>query len=113
MRYVDDQPNVLVTTYVPCRLFEHLSEVDFEKESLYQTFHKEGRDITSIQRKLDVILADETCADLLDVKNGDPLFYFHSTGYDAAHTAIEYSIAKYRGDRNSFVFELSNTVYYS
>ena len=76
MRYVDDQPNVLVTTYVPCRLFEHLSEVDFEKESLYQTFHKEGRDITSIQRKLDVILADETCADLLDVKNGDPLFIF-------------------------------------
>ena len=113
LRYVDDQPNVLVTTYVPCRLFEHLSEVDFEKESLYQTFHKEGRDITSIQRKLDVILADETCADLLDVKNGDPLFYFHSTGYDESHTAIEYSIAKYRGDRNSFVFQLSNNVYYS
>ena len=113
LRYIDDQPNVLVTTYVPCRLFEHLSDIDFEKESLYQTFHKEGRDITSIKRKLDVILADETCADLLDIKNGDPLFYFHSTGYDATHTAIEYSIAKYRGDRNSFVFELSNTVYYS
>ena len=113
LRYIDDQPNVLVTTYVPCRLFEHLSDIDFEKKSLYQTFHKEGRDITSIKRKLDVILADETCADLLDIKNGDPLFYFHSTGYDATHTAIEYSIAKYRGDRNSFVFELSNTVYYS
>ena len=113
LRYIDDQPNVLVTTYVPCRLFEHLSDIDFEKESLYQTFHKEGRDITSIQRKLDVILADETCADLLDVKNGDPLFYFHSTGYDESHTAIEYSIAKYRGDRNSFVFQLSNNVYYS
>ena len=84
-----------------------------QKLSLYQTFHKEGRDITSIQRKLDVILADETCADLLDVKNGDPLFYFHSTGYDESHTAIEYSIAKYRGDRNSFVFQLSNNVYYS
>jgi|GEM_PF-951682 len=28
LRYVDDQPNVLVTTYVPCRLFEHLSEVE-------------------------------------------------------------------------------------
>ena len=82
LRYIDDQPNVLVTTYVPCRLFEHLSDIDFEKESLYQTFHKEGRDITSIKRKLDVILADETCADLLDIKNGDPLFYFHSTGYD-------------------------------
>ena len=51
--------------------------------------------------------------DLLDVKNGDPLFYFHSTGYDESHTAIEYSIAKYRGDRNSFVFQLSNNVYYS
>lgn len=80
---------------MPCRLFEHLSDIDFEKESLYQTFHKEGRDITSIKRKLDVILADETCADLLDIKNGDPLFYFHSTGYDATHTVIEYSIAKY------------------
>ena len=22
LRYIDDQPNVLVTTYVPCRLFE-------------------------------------------------------------------------------------------
>ena len=83
---------------MPCRLFEHLSDIDFEKESLYQTFHKEGRDITSIKRKLDVILADETCADLLDIKNGDPLFYFHSTGYDESHTAIEYSIAKYQGE---------------
>ena len=56
-----------------------------------------------------MILADETCADLLDVKNGDPLFYFHSTGYDESHTAIEYSIAKYRGDRNSFVFNFQIT----
>ena len=113
LRYIDDQPNVLVTTYVPCRLFEDLLEIDFEKESLYQTFHKEEKDIKSIKRKLDVILADETCADLLDVEKGAPLFYFHSTGYDDTHTAIEYSIAKYRGDHNSFVFELSNTVYYS
>ena len=27
LRYIDDQPNVLVTTYVPCRLFEHLSDI--------------------------------------------------------------------------------------
>lgn len=108
LRYVDGQPNVLITTYVPAEMFPGLLEVDFSKERLYDIFCERGRTAGSIKRKLETIKADETIADVLNVQEGDPLFYVHSVAVDKNHEPIEYSIAKYRGDTNSFVFELTN-----
>ena len=64
--------------------------------------------ILKIRRKLDVLKADETTAHLLDINEEDPIFYFHSTAFTNHNIPIEYSISKYRGDINSFVFELNH-----
>lgn len=108
LRYVDEQPNVLVTTYVPSHLFSDFLSVDFTCNSLYGIFQQKGYPVQSIRRKLETIKADETVADLLDVCEGDPLFYFHSLGLSKDRIPVEYSISKYRGDINSFVFELTH-----
>jgi len=59
-----------------------------------------------VRRKLEVLVADETSADLLDTKVGAPLFYFHTQGYTRDEQPIEYSIAKYRGDLNYFRLDI-------
>lgn len=107
LRFTQNQPNVLVITYIPCRFFPNLLDVDFTSNRLYSIFYQQGMPIESIKRKLETISADDTVADLLDINSKDPIFYFHSTGYTKNRIPIEYSISKYRGDINSFVFELS------
>jgi GntR family transcriptional regulator len=79
-----------------------LDKYDFGKVSLYDTLDSHDCRIVHVKRKLEVLKADETTADLLNVDISDPLFYFHTVGTTKNDIKIEYSIAKYRGDNNSF-----------
>ena len=106
LRYIDHTPNVFVTTYMPYPLFAHFLDLDFSKESFYDQCARCDHPIASITRHLEVVSADETLADLLQINQQDPLFYFHSYGTDPQGIPIEYSISKYRGDTNSFTFTL-------
>ena len=106
LRYIDSKPNVIVTTYIPYNRFPDIENVDFINYRLYDYFSDKGNPVTRIKRKLETIKADETTADLLDIQENDPVFYFHSYGYGNDNKVIEYSISKYRGDINYFVFYL-------
>ena len=107
LRYANDQPIVIVTTYIPYNAMPHLNDYDFTKVSLYDTLAANNTAVTRIQRRLEVIKADETVAGLLNVKEHEPLFYFHTLGYTENSLPVEYSIAKYRGDLNSFNIDIS------
>ena len=107
LRYAEEKPVVLVTSYIPYELFPKFQKVDFTKEKMYQVFEEMGYPIKTVTRKLEVIKADDTISDLLDVEEGDPMFYFHTQGFSLERLPVEYSISKYRGDINYFVFELA------
>lgn len=107
LRFAGEKPIVLVTTYIPCRLFPELEQIDFTQVLLYDTFSRMGHPIKSVSRKLEVIKSDETTSDLLNIEENEPIFYFHTVGYTENQLPIEYSISKYRGDVNYFTFELS------
>lgn len=106
LRFANDQPVVLITSYIPASKIPKLIDEDFSKVSLYVTLKQMGSEVRRVKRRLEVIKADETSADLLNVNLNDPLFYFHTQGYTSDNTAVEYSIAKYRGDINYFVMEI-------
>lgn len=106
LRYVDDEPQVYVITYVPLEVFPLLTDQDFATLHLYDYFRACGHPLVEAARELDVIKADEAMASLLDVAAGDPLFLFHTVGREASGRAIEYSIARYRGESNTFEFEV-------
>lgn len=108
LRYAETDPIVLVTTYLPVKMLPELLEINFSERKLYDALTELDFPITSIVRKLEVIKADETTSDLLDITEEDPIFYFHSVGYTNNRIPIEYSISKYRGDLNSFIFEVNN-----
>lgn len=107
LRYAEDKPVVLVTSYIPHHLFPRFQEIDFTQEKLYKALEEAGYPVIAVSRKLEVIKADETTSDLLDVEIDEPLFYFHTQGFSNERQPVEYSISKYRGDLNYFVFELS------
>lgn len=110
LRFVKDDPIVFVTTYLPYHLLKDHMAFDFSTQQLYRSLAQNGYPVRSVKRKLEVMKAGETLAALLDIDEHDPVFYFHTIGYTDNHVPIEYSISKYRGDLNSFVFEITNTV---
>ena len=106
LRYANDQPIVLITTYVPKQRIPELINYNFAQDSLYSTLEKYHLKVTQVIRKLEVMEADETTANLLNIAVNKPIFYFHTQGLTADEQPIEYSIAKYRGDINSFVIDV-------
>ena len=106
LRFADDQPVVLVTTYLTRAGLDDFDQIDFANASLYEELDQRGLTITHIERKLEVLAADETTASLLNVNTGAPIFYFHTYGQTKDHQPLEYSIAKYRGDNNYFTISL-------
>lgn len=107
LRYVDDLPNVFVESYIPCTLYPGLDSFDFNGTSLYAAMDTCGNPVMTARRRLEVIKADGAAAALLDVEAGDPLLLFHTVARDANGTAVEYSVATYRGESNSFELNVS------
>ena len=107
LRHTDKNPNVFITTYIPVSLFPELLQTDFTQERLYDVFESQGHSIDTIDRQLEMIKANDTIADMLDIEEGEPLLYFHSVGYDTNKNPIEYSIARYRSDINTFTLHLN------
>lgn len=106
LRYANGQPIVLVTTYVPKQRIPELINYNFAQDSLYSILEKYHLKVTRVIRKLEVMEADETTANLLNIAINKPVFYFHTQGLTADEQPIEYSIAQYRGDINSFVIDV-------
>lgn len=106
LRYADREPVVLVTTFLPAKILPDFDNIDFNKQSLYQELAKCGLAIVHVKRKLEVKTADAESANLLDIDQNSPVFYFHTHGYSSGEQLLEYSIATYRGDLNYFLIDL-------
>lgn len=104
LRYADETPNVLVSSYVPADLFPNVAEADFARASLYAYFDSQGKPVQSAKRRLEVIKADAPLAALLDVAQGDPIYRFYTTARTGSDRVVEYSTACYRGESNAFEF---------
>jgi len=107
LRFVADEPIVLVTTYLPSRLVPGLEQEDLSAHSLYELLEKRlGLVIARGHRTIGAVGANEVEAQLLQVEKGAPLILLDSVSYLADGTPIEYYRALHRGDRSSFEVEL-------
>lgn len=105
LRYADDRPNVLVTSYIPFDLYPTIVSVDFTCDSLYDFFESCGKPVTQAHRRLDLLRADRAFASVLDVAEFDPLYRFSSVVRTQTDRVAEYAVAVYRGDSNAFEFD--------
>lgn len=107
LRFVQDEPIVLVTTYLPYALCPRLAQADLSNQSLYAFLEKEcGLVIARGRRVIEAVTASEYEAHYLQVAKGAPLILLDSVSYLADGTPIEYYRAFHRGDRSRFEVEL-------
>lgn len=107
LRCTDGEPIVYLETYLPHRLFAPLLSYDFEAHSLYDLMEQIcGLRLTHVTRRIEAVNATPEESMLLQVGKDAALCLVKTTGYTAENVAIEYSVARYRGDRNEFSVEL-------
>jgi GntR family transcriptional regulator len=107
LRFIDNEPIQLVTTYIPYELCPSLVKVDLTNRSLYAFLEKEyGIFPARGQRYIEAVLSNETEARLLDIEKGAPLLMLDSISYSDSGQPIEYYHALHRGDRSRFEVEL-------
>lgn len=107
LRYVNEEPILFVTTYLPYELCPQLGDTDISDRSLYAFLEEECSIFIAIGRRfIEAELANETEARLLGIDIGVPLILSNSVSYLEDCTPIEYYHALHRGDRSRFEVEL-------
>lgn len=108
LRFVQDEPIVLVSSYLPYSLCPGLLTVDLEgNKSLYAYLEKElGMRIERGSRTIEAVAANEHEAHWLNIERAAPLILLDSVSYLKNETPIEYYHAVHRGDRSKFEVEL-------
>jgi GntR family transcriptional regulator len=107
LRFVQDIPIQLVTTYLPFALCPALLDVDLSDQSLYAFLEQTcGVFIARGHRSIEAVPANENEARLLRIQKGAPLILLDSVSFLSDGTAVEYYHALHRGDRTRFEVEL-------
>lgn len=106
LRFVNDEPNILAEMYLP-PLCKEIMDIDMEKVGLYQflDMNEETAPVRST-RFIEAVCAEEPDARLLGIHKGDAMHHTTSVTYNKNDVPLEYTIAKYRGDKNAFRCEL-------
>jgi GntR family transcriptional regulator len=107
LRFVQDEPIVLVTSYLPYDLCPKLADADLSEQSLYAFLKSEyGLSVASGRRRIDAVAANENEARLLQIEEGAPLLKLDSVSYLDDGTPLEYFHGVFRGDRSRFEVQI-------
>lgn len=106
-RFADDEPIVTVETYLPYERCAFVLSHNFVEESLYNVLATNDKTrICRVSRILEAVGANGQDVENLGVRRGKPIQLSTTIGYNSADEPIEYSVARYRGDRNRFEVDL-------
>jgi GntR family transcriptional regulator len=107
LRFINEEPIQIVTTYIPYEMCPSLATVDLTYRSLYEYLETEyGIVIAKGQRFIEAVLANDIEAALLGIERRAPLLMLDSVSYLENGRPIEYYHAVHRGDRSRFEVEL-------
>lgn len=102
-RYADDDPIVILKTYLPYDKCSFVMGHNFEEESLYSVLSQDdSMKVYCVKRLVEAVEATASDAEKLNMKKGKPIQFFTSVGYNVFGQPIEFSLARYRGDKSSF-----------
>ena len=110
LRFVNDEPLAIATTFTPYEMFPDLLNTDFAKQSLYRYLQRKyDIDISWGRRTFEAVLANEVESELLHIRTGAPLLLLESISYLDGDIPFEYYKAVHRGDRSRFELEVQRT----
>lgn len=110
--YANDMPVLLRQTYLPYSVCKSVVGQDLSTLSLThilsQSIHTK---IAHVAHRLEAVTATKEDCELFLISKITAIQLFHSLGYNKFNTPIEYTIARYRGDKNVFVLEQKEHLY--
>lgn len=108
LRYRDETPVILVTTYVPMNYAEGLEKYDLSNNSLFDILKKDyGVKIGYAEKEFRSNIVDKNDANYLDIGEGAPIQKVDTITYDEKGIPIEYSISRDRGDISVYKVRLN------
>jgi len=103
LRLVDDAPISLETAHIPCVKFKGIEKYDFERLSLYGVLERKYSVLFGGgTEEISITYADANEAALLQVEEGEALFYLKGLTWDENKNPIEAIKSVSRTDRLSF-----------
>ena len=109
VRYMDEAPFSLLSTYVPERIGVTYSKSDLVATPLLELLERSGVAAAKANQTISATLASPDAAAALDVEIGSPLLSLTRVVLGADGRGIEYLSALYRPDRHAFRMEMVRT----
>lgn len=101
LRYADDEAVAWQVTYLSQRLFPNLTPADFERGSLRDLLRERfGLALSHLEASLVFATADSYHAEILGVREGDPLLLIDRVTYASSGLPVIHSRIFYRHDRS-------------
>jgi GntR family transcriptional regulator len=108
LRKIENEPIVLVTSYLPYELCPGVLNEDFTDQSLYLYLEQAcALKVARGRRRIEAVAANSSEAELLQISKGAPLIKMESVSYLGDGTPIEYFHGLFRGDRSCFEMEIA------
>jgi len=103
--YNQDRPVVLTHVYVPLAMFPQMPAFDFSQLSLYDILEEKGLGVRETEKTLDIVVATEAQASLLQLNPFEPLIRVTTLGRTADGKIIEYSKSYYPAASSQFLIK--------
>jgi GntR family transcriptional regulator len=107
LRYVNDEPIVLVSTFLPYSLCKGVEKEDLTNQSLYELLEtKYNLVIARGERTIEAVMPTKKQCKLLNIEANIPLIKLDSISYLGNGIPLEYYFAYHRADKSRFKVEL-------
>lgn len=102
LRYIDEEPVTIETSFMDYGRFSMLTNHDFSKESLYSVIEEEGVTLTKGEESIGITYATNYEAELLNIEPGKTVFYVSGIVYDGEDHPVEYFKSIVTADKIKF-----------
>lgn len=106
IKYANDEPLRVCQTYLPYSLCKHIYQHNLNDETLtnFLSLHIHTK-LANTSFTLEAVTATKEDCELLKISKITAIQLVHNVGYNKFDTPVEYSISRYRGDKNTFGME--------
>lgn len=105
IRYADDKPMAIERTFLPVKLFPHLTE-EALKGSLYSIIEEQQLRISHASQRMEAALVKKEDAELLKISLSSPVLCIERLSYLGGGIPFELVRSIYRADRYKFITDI-------
>lgn len=104
--FVNDEPLKISQTYLPYSFCKHILDYDMNERSLYSILSGNiNTKVYKVLKDMEAVVPTKEDCELLGINKTTAISLFHTKGFNKFETPVEYTVSRYRGDKNVFQVE--------